>query len=595
MAKKTFGIYFDAVAIIVLFVSLHECDCFTVPGHLCTWHAKATRPFLFGNRKMAVKSTVTIWCRLIDQREQNVEEQQNEQRKLIWRQIAKVWKDSPDQSNSKGIRIMTSQLPRIATLPRTQQTQLYKLMLEKLSVYANGRHYSESAHSLSLCIFFQASEGQQIPAQCVVWLVSCLFSPALGNLNSREKALELFSDLCAILLSFFGVVIYKQNKENHHWRVDSAAAKQIELDERRDRCRLNLLEDGFSSALKYLHLLRRTSKPRSLWSTANTEVMQTDTKHDVKTFNAINSHILEASKQSSAANRLAVASQIFLVYSLLTAVDEQLTYYKLSCLSNEGLRNGARCIQEIDTTSFKSLYEALSPSKEQTRRQNKFNDNIRNMVRKVYGTSASCAPFGSSVNGLATAGSDVDIILWFHQTPAERSEAVKRFRKLFFALRNRFADDEAARSLVLAARPGMQAQALFHARTPIIKLNTTDGVQADIALQVDCEPSRSALLYCSTFPMADDRRLGTCPRRHLAHPAKLEDRQAFPSACSASEGKSDLRSKKIMTARSQAWAKMRRINDASKGTLSSHGYVALLLKLCQKLEPGVLPPTGGSK
>ena len=138
----------------------------------------------------------TTSCRLISENEDHMIGEQSEERKLIWRQIAKGWKDTGDQSNSKGVRVMISLLPRIAMLPKLQQSQLYTLMFEKLNMYARSRHYSEAAHSLSLCVFFHLTESNHhTPNQCTVWMVHCLFSPAIAQSFSSETVSELFSDL----------------------------------------------------------------------------------------------------------------------------------------------------------------------------------------------------------------------------------------------------------------------------------------------------------------------------------------------------------------------------------------------------------------
>ena len=52
-------------------------------------------------------------------------------------------------------------------------------------------------------------------------------------------------------------------------------------------------------------------------------MLESDIKHDVKTFNAISSSILETFKESSPAYSLTVASQIFLIYSYMTAAEQQ--------------------------------------------------------------------------------------------------------------------------------------------------------------------------------------------------------------------------------------------------------------------------------
>uniref|UniRef100_A0A6U6CFH1 Uncharacterized protein n=1 Tax=Guillardia theta TaxID=55529 RepID=A0A6U6CFH1_GUITH len=339
----------------------------------------------------------TTSCRLVSESEDHMIGEQSEERKLIWRQIAKGWKDTGDQSNSKGVRVMISLLPRIAMLPKLQQSQLYMLVFEKLNMYARSRHYSEAAHSLSLCVFFHLTESNhQTPNQCTVWMVHCLFSPAISQSFSSKAVSELFSDLMRRTLRKSETRIQEEKMRMIHDMIHS--------------------DDQFLSALKYLHLLRASN-----------------IKHDVKTFNAISSSILEAFKQSSPADPLTVASQIFLVYSYMTAAEQQpddVTWhhllvacrlmggenlsatetikYFLKQYRKQGIRDRARCVQSFDITSFKSLYEALSPSKEQVKRQGKLYDYIKKFVRKVYGTSAFCAPFGSSVNGL------VSCCFWVH-------------------------------------------------------------------------------------------------------------------------------------------------------------------------------------
>ncbi|EKX54288.1 hypothetical protein GUITHDRAFT_99764 [Guillardia theta CCMP2712] len=165
-------------------------------------------------------------------------------------------------------------------------------------------------------------------------------------------------------------------------------------------------------------------------------MLESDIKHDVKTFNAISSSILEAFKQSSPADPLTVASQIFLVYSYMTAAEQQpddVTWHHLLVACR--LMGGENLSATETIKYFLKQYRKQGSMIE----VGKLYDYIKKFVRKVYGTSAFCAPFGSSVNGLGLSDAD---------------------------------------------SPGIQAQPLFHARTPIIKLNTSDGVQADIALQV---------------------------------------------------------------------------------------------------------------
>lgn len=194
------------------------------------------------------------------------------------------------------------------------------------------------------------------------------------------------------------------------------------------------------------------------------------------------------------------------------------------------------------------------PSMEQSRLS--FVDELQNVVNQtsvMWGCDAKLVPFGSSINNFGSEGSDLDICLvlmrsgsrWpdalFDETPSEllgAPPASKAVEDLAMTLaENGFEDIDDSRK---------------SARIPILQFR-----HGPLELECDiCVDNRLAIrntLLLRTYSLIDPRM------RQLAYVVKT-------------------------------WAKKRKINNPAERTLSSYGYILLVIHYLQHLDQPMLPP-----
>ncbi|GBG24452.1 PolyA RNA polymerase cid13 [Hondaea fermentalgiana] len=212
-------------------------------------------------------------------------------------------------------------------------------------------------------------------------------------------------------------------------------------------------------------------------------------------------------------------------------------------------------LEKINVDSLRFVESVMpSPETEQTRKN--FVDELQNVVNQtsvMWGCDAKLVPFGSSVNNFGAENSDLDICLvlmpsgarwpdaFFDDTPSEQlgaPPATKAVEDLAATLsENGFEDVDDSRK---------------SARIPILQFR-----HGPMELECDiCVDNRLAVrntLLLRTYSLIDPRV------RQLAYVVKT-------------------------------WAKRRKINNPAERTLSSYGYILMVIHYLQQLETPLLPP-----
>ncbi|KAI5794479.1 structural basis For the activity of A cytoplasmic Rna terminal U transferase [Peziza echinospora] len=173
-------------------------------------------------------------------------------------------------------------------------------------------------------------------------------------------------------------------------------------------------------------------------------------------------------------------------------------------------------------------------------RKRRCHERLQKVCQTVRPT-AELVPFGSLVSGFAVVGSDLDLVL---SDPSEPADGLQGFQIPILIEKALQAD-------------GMKTQLLTKTRVPILKVTQPATPDCPEAIAADIGFSNE-LAICNTQML---RTYSKCDSR-------VVDMVKFV----------------------KRWAKLRKINSAYKGTLSSYGYVLMVLHyLINIVEPPVLP------
>jgi len=194
---------------------------------------------------------------------------------------------------------------------------------------------------------------------------------------------------------------------------------------------------------------------------------------------------------------------------------------------------------------------------------------VRNTVqeacRHIY-PHIDVRPFGSSICGLDSQGSDIDLAVTDKDLEYDIEEtkirtAVNVLQRVLGFLRQRWAKRTDSKK-----RYKLKLLPIFHCKVPIIKI--TD---PEYELQVDLSVWRAE----NDIKIASSR-----PERH----------KRSHHICDVINDFNDLdkRVQPFLVA-VKFWSKQRKINDASRNKINSFGYVLLAVKFLQHVHPPILP------